>query len=136
MLESMKKMVAYLFRAEDAFNDPKTPDIQYCRKQSEGVVKYFNEKGKTGLRIATDLTSFFIPRGLYVSLFDLEHLFERRADLPIVLLCAYDATAIPATTDLDIAFFCKKINSEWQKFVDVHSFAIYVSKGKEIIFTV
>jgi hypothetical protein len=40
-------------------------------------------KGKKGLRVATDLTSFFLPHGLYISLFDVEHLFRPRIDLPL-----------------------------------------------------
>jgi hypothetical protein len=55
--------------------------------------------------------------------------------MPLTLICAYDATIIPAVTDLDIALFYK-INKEWRKFVDIHSFAIYTAKGKDIIFTI
>ncbi len=91
---------------------------------------------KKGLRVATDLTSFFLPHGHYLSLLDAEHLFQPRMDLPITLICAYDAAIIPAVKDLDITFFYKKINKQWRQFVDAHSFAIYVSKNKSIAFTI
>jgi hypothetical protein len=58
--------------------------------------------------------------GLYVNLFDAEHLFQPRTDLPITLICAYDAAILPAIKDLDITFFYKRINSEWKQFVDAY----------------
>lgn len=124
-------------RGEDLYLNPVKPDINYCRSKAEEVIKYvMGRKDKKGLRIATDLTSYFLPHGSYVSLFDLENLFGRRSDLPVTLLCAYDATVLPAVKDLDITFFYKRINKEWRKFVDAHSFAIYSSMGKDIIFTI
>jgi hypothetical protein len=65
-------------------------------------------KVKKGLRIATDLTSFFLPHGLYVSLFDVEHSFQPRMDLPITLICAYDAAIIPAIKDLVLHSFTRR----------------------------
>lgn len=126
----------YIISGEDSFKDPFKPDLEYCKSLTEQAIKNFNNQGKRGTRIATELSSFFLPLGLYVALYDLESLFERRTVQPVTLICAYDATIIPATTDLDIAFFYKRINKEWRKFVDAHSFAIYTAKGKDIIFTI
>ena len=75
----------FIQKGEDIYKNPATPDLDSFKTQ------YFMDKGKKGLRIATDLTSFFLPHGLYVSLFDVEHLFQPRMDLPITLICAYDA---------------------------------------------
>ena len=77
-----------------------------------------------------------MPHGLYISLFDVEHLFRPRTDLPLTLICAYDAAIIPAAKDLDITFFYKRINKEWRQFVAAHNFAISVSKDKNITFTI
>ncbi len=126
----------FIQKGEEIYKDPVKPDLELNRKQADHVINYFLNKGKKGVRLATDLTSFFLPHGLYISLFDVENLFKPRMDLPLTLLCAYDADIIPAVKDLDIAFFYKKINKEWRKFVDAHSFAIYTSKGKDIIFTI
>jgi hypothetical protein len=71
-----------------------------------------------------------------LQLFDVEDLFKPRTDLPLTLICAYDAAIIPAAKDLDITFFYKRINKEWRQFVDAHSFAIYVTKDKNITFTI
>ena len=123
-------------KGEEIYKDPSKPDLEFHKRQANDVVNYFMNKGKKGLRIATDLTSFFLPHGLYISLFDVEHLFRPRIDLPLTLICAYDAAIIPAVKDLDITFFYKRINKEWRQFVDAHSFAIYVSKDKNITFTI
>lgn len=126
----------FIQKGEEIYKDPIKPDLEFHKKQANNVISYFLSKGKKGVRIATDLTSFFLPHGLYISLFDVEHLFKPRMDLPLTLICAYDVAIIPAVTDLDITFFYKKINKEWRKFVDAHSFAIYTSKGKDFIFTI
>jgi hypothetical protein len=126
----------FIQKGEDIYKNPAKPDLDSFKTQSNDIINYFMNKEKKGLRIATDLTSFFLPHGLYVSLFDVEHLFQPRMDLPITLICAYDAAIIPAIRDLDITFFYKKINKKWRQFVDAHSFAIYVSKNKSITFTI
>lgn len=126
----------FIQKGEEIYKDPVKPDLEFNKKQANDVISYFLSKGKKGVRLATDLTSFFLPHGLYISLFDVEHLFKPRMDLPLTLLCAYDAAIIPAIMDLDITFFYKKVNKEWRKFVDAHSFAIYTSKGKNFMFTI
>lgn len=126
----------FMQKGEDAYKNPAKPDLDYFKTQANDIIKDFMNKGKKGLRIATDLTSFFLPKGHYVSLLDAEHLFQPRMDLPVTLICAYDAAIIPAIKDLDITFFYKRINKEWKQFVDAHSFAIYVSKNKSITFTI
>jgi MEDS: MEthanogen/methylotroph, DcmR Sensory domain len=126
----------FIQKGEEVYKDPAKPDLEFLKKQAYDIINYFLTKGKKGVRIATDLTSFFLPHGLYISLFDVEDLFKPRTDLPLTFICAYDAAIIPAVKDIDIAFFYKQINKEWRKFVDAHSFAIYIAKGKDIIFTI
>ncbi|MGH9982646.1 MAG: MEDS domain-containing protein [Nitrososphaeraceae archaeon] len=126
----------FIQKGEEIYRDPVRADLEFHKKQANEVINYFLDKGKKGVRIATDLTSFFLPNGLYISLFDVEHLFKPSSDLILTVICAYDAAIIPAVMDLDITFFYKKINKEWRQFVDAHSFAIYTAKGKDIIFTI
>jgi DcmR-like sensory protein len=111
-------------KGEEIYKDPSKPDLEFHKRQANDVVNYFMKKGKKGLRVATDLTSFFLPHGLYISLFDVEHLFRPRIDLPLTLICAYDAAIIPAVKDLDITFFYKRINKEWRQFVDAHKLGL------------
>ena len=94
----------FIQKGEEIYKDPVKPDLELHKKQANYVINYFINRGKKGLRIATDLTSFFLPQGLYISLFDVEHLFKPIMDLPLTLICAYDAGIIPAVKDLDIAF--------------------------------
>ena len=126
----------FLQKGEDAYKNPARPDLDFFKKQANDIISHYLNKGKKGLRIATDLTSFFLPQGHYVSLYDAEQLFRPRMDVPVTLMCAYDASIIPAIMDVDITFFYKKINKEWRQFVDAHCFAIYVSKNKSLTFII
>ena len=125
-----------LVRGEDLYKSGEKPDLENCKTAVKSVIEGFMAKGKKGVRVAGDLTSYFLPRGLMMQWFDLEQLFERQSTLPLTVICAYDAAYIPATKDLDIMFYYKKINKEWQNFVDAHSFAIYISKNQNMIFTI
>ncbi len=125
-----------IVKGEDIYRSGETPDLENAKNTVKAVVEGFLSKGKDGVRIAGDLTSYFLPRGLLMEWFNLESLFERQTSLPLTVLCAYDANQIPATKDLDIMFYYKKINNEWQNFVDAHSFAIYISKDKSVTFTI
>ena len=125
-----------IVKGEDIYKSGEIPDLENAKNTVKTVVEGFLSKGKEGVRIAGDLTSYFLPRGLLMEWFNLESLFERQTSLPLTVLCAYDANQIPATKDLDIMFYYKKINREWQNFVDAHSFAIYISKDKSVTFTI
>lgn len=125
-----------IVKGEDIYKNGERPDLENAKNIVKAVIEGFLSKGKDGIRIAGDLTSYFLPRGLLMEWFDLESLFERQSTLPLTVLCAYDANHIPATKDLDIMFYYKKINKEWQKFVDAHSFAIYLSNDKSIAFMI
>ena len=125
-----------IVKGEDIYKDGQTPDLEHSKEVVKTVVEGFLSKGKDGIRIAGDLTSYFLSRGLLMEWFNLESLFERRSSLPLTVLCGYDANLIPATKDLDIMFYYKKINKEWQNFVDAHSFAVYLSKDNDVIFTI
>jgi hypothetical protein len=65
----------------------------------------------------------------------LEYVLERTLSLPMSILCAYDARS-PEVWDTDVLKYYLKINSESKEFVDAHSFAIYTSRDKSLIFTI
>jgi hypothetical protein len=85
--------------------------------------------------MAADLSSCFLSRGLAEQWHKLEYGLERRVSLPISILYAYDAR-FPEVWDTDVLKYYQKINSESKEFVDAHSFAIYASRDKSIIFTI
>jgi hypothetical protein len=95
----------------------------------------FISKGKKGVRMASDLSSHFLSRGLVEQWLKFEHLLERQLSLPMSILCAYDIS-FPQLWDIDILKYYVKINSENKEFVDAHSFAIYASRHKSVIFTI
>ena len=84
-------------------------------------------KGKRGVRVAGDCTSYFLPRGLTRQWFDLEHLFETRTKLPITVQCAYDARILPAIKDLDIVDYIKGINEVGSNML-MHIVLRYISQ--------
>jgi hypothetical protein len=97
-----------IVKGEDIYKDGQTPDLEHSKQVVKTVVEGFLSKGKDGIRITGDLTSYFLPRGLLMEWFNLESLFEIRSALPLTVLCGYDANLIPATKDLDIMFYYKK----------------------------
>jgi hypothetical protein len=50
-------------KGEEIYKDPVKPDLDYLKAQSIDVINHFINKGKKGLRIAKDLTSYFSPHG-------------------------------------------------------------------------
>ena len=125
-----------LARGADLYKDPENPDLENCKSVVKSVMEGFMAKGKKGVRLASDLANYFMPRALKMQWLELEHLFERQTSLLLTVLCSYDAFIVPQGKDLEIIFYNKKINQEWREFVDAHSFAIYVSKNSSIIFTI
>ena len=95
----------------------------------------FISKGKRGVRIAADLSSYFLSHGLAEQWHSLEYVLERKLSLPVSILCAYDLRLLKIL-DVDPLKYYSKINSENKEFVDAHSFVIYTSMNKSIIFTI
>jgi hypothetical protein len=85
--------------------------------------------------MAADLSSYFLSRGLVEQWHELEYVLERKLSMPISILCAYNVR-FPEVWDTDILKYYLKINSDSKEFVDAHSFAIYTSRHKSIIFTI
>jgi hypothetical protein len=54
----------FIVKGEDGFKDPFNPDLQYCKSLAERAIINFLNQGKKGTRIATELSSFFLPLGL------------------------------------------------------------------------
>jgi hypothetical protein len=119
---------------EDLYKNPDNPDIENWINTTKSISDMFISRGKKGVRVAADL-SYFLSRGLVEQWHKLEYALERNVSLPISILCAYDVR-FPEVWDTDILKYYLKINSESKEFVDAHSFAIYTSRHKSIIFTI
>ena len=125
-----------ILRGEDLYKNPENPDFQAWTTAAKSVCEDFITKGKKGIRVAADLSSYFISRGLTKQWFQLEYALERRFAIPLTVICGYDARQIPASKDLDIIEFYKLVNREQREYVDAHSFAIYANKNKTMILTI
>lgn len=125
-----------IVRGEDLYKNPENPDLQAWTATAKSVCKDFIVKGKKGIRVAADLSSYFLSRGLTKQWFQLEYALERRFAIPLTVICGYDARQIPASKDLDIIEYYKLVNREEKEYVDAHSFAIYANKNKTMILTI
>jgi hypothetical protein len=124
-----------IIRGEDLYKNTDNPDIENWINTTKSLSDMFISKGKKGFRMASDLSSHFLSRGLVEQWLKLEYVLERKLSLPISILCAYDIR-FPEVWDTDILKYYLRINSESKEFVDAHSFAIYTSRHKSIIFTI
>lgn len=124
-----------IIRGEDIYKNPDNPDIENWINTTKSLSDIFISKGKKGVRMAADLSSYFLSHGLVEQWHELEYILERKLSMPISILCAYDVR-FPEVWDTDILKYYLKINSDSKEFVDAHSFAIYTSRHKSIIFTI
>lgn len=124
-----------IVKGEDLYKDPHNPDINNWKEKLESVTNGFISNGKSGVRVAADLSSYFISQGLERQWFELEHTLERKLTVPASVLCAYDALS-PHIWSTDVMKYYVSINGQNKEFIDVHSFAIFASDDKSIIFSI
>ncbi len=124
-----------IIRGEDLYKNADNPDIENWINTTKSISDMFISKGKKGVRVAADLSSYFLSRGLAEQWHKLEYGLERKLSLPISILCAYDAR-FPEVWDTDVLKYYLRINSESKEYVDAHSFAIYTLGEKSVIFTI
>lgn len=130
---SIKSLI--IKRGEELYKNPENPDIENWVNALKSVSEMFVSKGKTGVRVAADLSSYFFSCGLLKQWHDLEYALEKKLSLPVSVLCAYDAKN-KELWDVDVLKFYARLNQENKEFVDAHSFAIYTSSKNSVIFRV
>ncbi len=124
-----------ILKGEELYKNPNNPDIENWISATKSISDMFSSKGKKGVRVAADLSSHFISHGLIEQWHKLEHALEKKPSLPISILCAYDYRS-QKTWDTDVLKHYVETNNESKEFIDAHSFVIYASKQKSIIFTI
>jgi hypothetical protein len=124
-----------IIKGEDLYKNPENPDLENWKSVAKSISQKFIANGKKGVRIAADLSSYFLSKGLTKQWFDLEYALERKIALPMSVVCGYNII-IPGLWDIDILRYYKKINEENKEYVDAHSFVIYASEYKSKIFTI
>ena len=111
-------------KGEDLYENPDEPNIKKWLASVETTYEKSIKIGKKGLRIAADLSSYFLSRGLLQQWFDLESSLGAKFKNKIAIICAYDAGEAPSRDALSVLNFYKKLQSEEHGALEVHSFAL------------
>ena len=67
-----------LIRGEDLYKNPDNPDIENWISTTKSISDMFVSRRKKGVRVAADLSSYFLSRGLVEQWHKLEYALERK----------------------------------------------------------
>jgi hypothetical protein len=130
-----------IVRGEELFGNAQAPDIARWLSSANNIYLKAIGNGKRGVRVAADLSAYFLKRGLVDQWFKLEACFGRRFSKELTILCAYDAFDIDYRVGkgiVDVMQFYSKLAHEKgqnRNFLITHSFAILPNSPKgETIF--
>ncbi len=124
-----------LMSGEELYKNAENPDITKWKNSVKFVSDMFISKGKKGVRVAADLSSYFLSKGLIHQWHELEYVLEKKLSLPVSVLCAYDSTR-PELLETDVLKHYDRLTDANKDFINAHSFAIYTEGKKSIIFRV
>jgi hypothetical protein len=124
-----------IVRGEDLYINDENPDINHWMNIAKSISEMFASKGKKGVRVAADLSSHFLARGLIHQWHKLEYALEKKISLPISILCAYNSH-YPDLLESDVLRHYAKLYNENKDLVDAHAFAIYASKYSSVVFRI
>ena len=129
---------------KDLYKDPEGPDLESwktgIKRCCDGFISK-DKRNKKGVRIAANLSSYFLSRNLINQWYDLEYTVSKSFyPLPITAICAYHVSrsdlARENNGDRSIARHYEQINKEYGEFIDAHSFVIFIDNiDKGIMFT-
>ena len=124
-----------IVRGEELYKNAENPDVDNWRNAAKSISDKFISKGKKGVRVAADLSTYFLSHRLIQQWHDLEYILEKKLSSPISILCAYDSH-YQELMETDVLKHYDRLYNENKEFVDAHSFAIYVGGDKSIIFRI
>ncbi|MDQ6723195.1 MAG: MEDS domain-containing protein [Thermoproteota archaeon] len=124
-----------IIKGDEMYKDPNNPDIENWINTIKSLSDMFISRGKRGVRVAADLSSYFVSNGLSEQWYKLEDAIESKPSLPISVLCAYDSFS-SKVWDTDVLKYYLESEYDQKEFVDVHSFVIYTSGQESIIYTI
>ena len=124
-----------IVRGEELYKNAENPDVDNWRNAAKSISDKFISKGKKGVRVAADLSTYFLSHRLIQQWHDLEYILEKKLSSPISILCAYDSH-YQELMETDVLKHYDRLYNENKEFVDAHSFAIYVGGAKSIIFRI
>lgn len=121
-----------LITGEELYKKAEKPDLELWKTSAKTICDNFLAKSKKGVRIAADLSSYFLSRGYVDQWFELENALERKMSFPLSVLCAYDAS-IPSIDLTDVLEYHIETSEKNKEFIDAHNFVIYASKNDNVI---
>ncbi|TVP41028.1 MEDS domain-containing protein [Candidatus Nitrosocosmicus arcticus] len=124
-----------LMSGEELYKNAEYPDTTHWKNSVRFVSDMFISKGKKGVRVAADLSSYFLSKGLIHQWHKLEYILEKKLSLPVSVLCAYDS-ASPELVETDVLKHYDRLTDTNKELINSHSFAIYAAGNKSIIFRV
>jgi hypothetical protein len=124
-----------IVKGEELYKNAENPDIDNWKNVAKSISDMFISKGKKGVRIAADLSSYFLSHGFIHQWHELEYVLEKKLSSPISILCAYDSHS-PELLETDVLKYYDRLYNENKEFIDAHSFTIYVAGNKSIIFRI
>lgn len=124
-----------IVKGEDLYINDENPDVDHWINTAKSVSDVFTSKGKKGVRVAADLSSHFLAKGLIRQWHKLEYALEKKLSLPISILCAYNLH-YPDLLESDVLRHYVKLYNENKDLVDAHAFAIYASKYNSVVFRI
>jgi len=124
-----------IVKGEELYKNAENPDVDNWMNAAKSISDNFISKGKKGVRVAADLSTYFLSRRLIQQWHDLEYILEKKLSSPISILCAYDSH-YQELMETDVLKHYDRLYNENKEFVDAHSFAIYVGGDKSIIFRI
>jgi hypothetical protein len=124
---------------KDLYEDPQGPNLERWKTSIQRCCEKFistDKMNKKGVRIAANLSSYFLSRDLVNQWYDLEYSVNKSFyPLPITALCAYqvspDDLALEYVGDKSFASYCQRVSKEYSEFIDAHSFVIYIQDINE-----
>jgi hypothetical protein len=130
---ALDKASLFVVRGEDLYGAPEKPDIARWLFSIQSTYDNAIRDGKRGLRIAADLSSYFLNHGFVKQWFELESSLETKIDAKIAIICAYDVSEAPSKDALSVVHFYKDLftsSSSSSSLTDKES-TVRAKKGEE-----
>jgi hypothetical protein len=125
-----------LIKGVEMYKNPADPDIKNWANTLKSILDAFISNGKRGVRVASDIASYFIVNGFIEQWNKLNDVFKTFSSSPMSFLCSYDSGS-PKVWDVDILKPYSNINnSVFKDFTEPHGFVIFTSGQQALIYTI
>lgn len=121
-------------QGEQLYESAEQPNIKKWLSTLDAVHSEALAKKKKGVRVAADLSSYFVKRGLLQQWFDLEVSLGRTLNRGIMIICAYDLNLLTMNRVVNVLDFYNGLKENRNDLVDSHGFALFpIERNKGLI---